>query len=238
MTRKIPRTAMILAAGMGARMGQLTTEAPKTLLPAHGRPILANILDRLAEVGVDRLVINLHHLGDQVRHYLAGEVRFEIEFSDEGDQLMNTGGGIRKALPLLGNEPFFVINGDAFWLDAHEPNLTRLAQAYEQADADIQLLLEATPKVVGFTGQGDYFMAADGRLAKRRGQTVAPFMFCGIYLMQADVFRDAPSGPFSSVLLFDVAETAGKLFGLRHDGLWAQLNSPDGLAELAARLDD
>jgi MurNAc alpha-1-phosphate uridylyltransferase len=238
MTTKVPRTAMILAAGLGARMGQLTTEMPKTLLTVQRRPILAHILDRLAEVGVDRLVINLHHLGEQVRQYLADETRFEIAYSDERDGLMNTGGGIRQALPLLGNEPFFVINGDAFWLDAHQPNLLRLAFAYEQSGADIQLLLEATPKVVGFTGQGDYFMAADGRLQKRQGQMVAPFMFCGIYLMQADVFHDVPLGPFSSVLLFDAAELAGKLFGLRHDGLWAQLNSPEGLAELSARLDD
>jgi N-acetyl-alpha-D-muramate 1-phosphate uridylyltransferase len=227
---------MILAAGMGERMGELTAETPKTLLPIKGRPILDNILDQLAAVGVERLVVNLHHLGEKIRQHLAAETRFEVFFSDESAVLMNTGGGIKKALPLLGSEPFFVINGDAFWLDAHEPNLARLATAYYQSGADIQLLLETTPKVIGFSGLGDYFMAADGSLSKRRGQTVAPFMFCGIYMLQRDVLMDAPAGPFSSVVLFNAAEEAGKLFGVRHDGLWAQLNSPDGLAELTARL--
>ncbi len=237
MTTTTPRTAMILAAGLGERMGALTAATPKTLLPVLGRPILDHILDRLAEVGVERLVINLHHLPAQIRQHLAQESRFQIAYSDESKVLLNTGGGICKALPLLGDEPFFVINGDAFWLDAGPPNLLRLAAEFARSGAAIQLLVEATPQVVGFTGNGDYFMAPDGALRKRTERMVAPFMFCGIYLMQAKVFDDAPGGPFSAVQLFDAAELAGTLFGVRHDGLWAQLNSPAGIQELEAKIE-
>ncbi len=236
MAKEFPDTAMILAAGKGARMRPLTDSVPKPLLSVRGRPLIDHILDRLTEAGVRRVVVNLHHLAPQLRAHLDGRTELDIDYSDESDALLETGGGVKRALPLLGEDPFFVVNGDAFWLDAGEPSLTRLARAHSAVASAITLLMESTAKAVAYSGRGDYFMDPDGRLRRRSERVVAPFVFASVYLTSADLFRDAPDGAFSMNLLFDAAEANGGLYGLRHEGLWAGLNSPDSLLALERAL--
>lgn len=224
-----PARAMLLAAGRGERMRPLTETTPKPLLEVRGRPIIERALDRLAEAGVEEVVVNLHHLGEQLRERLSRWELPRVIFSEE-DELLDTGGGVAKALPLLGDEPFFVINGDAVWLDGVRPALLRLWEAWDEAQMDALLLLHPTVAAVGFEGRGDFVMAPDGRLRRRLEREVAPFVYAGVQLVHPRLFRHAPNGSFSFNSLWDRAIEAERLCGLRHDGTWYHVGTPDALA--------
>ena len=226
----IPETAMILAAGLGRRMRALTAERPKPLLPLAGRPLIDHALDRLQAAGVRRVVVNLHWKGEALRAHLAGRAAPEILFSDESDALLDTGGGVARALPLLGDAPFLVVNGDSFWLNGAQDALHRLAGRFAEASAEALLLMHPTVRAIGYWGSGDYHMLADGRLRRRREKEVAPFVFTGVQILSPSLFRQAPTGAFSLNLLYDRAQEAGRLQGLRHDGEWMSLNEPEALA--------
>lgn len=236
MSIAIPDTAMVLAAGLGSRMRPLTDTLPKALVAVGGRPLIDRTLERFEEIGVKRVVINLHHKGGLLRSHLADRRRPALLFSDEGERLLDTGGGVAKALPLLGPAPFYVANGDALWFDAFGNALRRMAGLFEPAEMDALLLLNPTVGAVGYRGLGDFVMLADGHLERRQQNRTAPFVFTGVQLLAPDLFADCPAGAFSLNRLYDRAAGAGRLFGLRHHGDFMAIDTPEALAEAEAAL--
>ena len=231
-----PRTAMVLAAGLGTRMRPLTDTKPKPLVPVAGRPLLDHVLDRLADAGVERAVVNVHYLAEQIIAHTKSRAKPRVTISDERGLLLGTGGGVVKALPQLGDAPFFHINSDTIWIDGVTPNLARLAAAFEAASMDALLLLAPTSGSVGYDGRGDYAMAPDGRLIRRTEREVAPFVFAGAAILSPARFRGAPQGEFSLTDLFDRAQNAGRLHGLRLEGLWMHVGTPAAVGEAEAAI--
>jgi len=223
------RVAMVLAAGFGKRMRPLTETVPKPLIPVLGVPMLDRVLDHLERAGVRRAVVNLHHLGERVEKHLAGRTRPEIVFSPE-KELLETGGGVVKALPELGDKPFLVANSDAVWLDGPSSAIARLRRAWDGRRMDALLMLYPTIAVPGYEGAGDYFMDPEGRLQRRPARAVAPFVFTGVQILHPRLLEGAPEGRFSLVKLYDRAQDRRRLFGIRHDGEWYHVGTPETLA--------
>jgi MurNAc alpha-1-phosphate uridylyltransferase len=232
----MPRTAMVLAAGLGERMRPLTDKLPKPLVSVAGKPLLDHVLDRLADQGVERAVVNVHYLADLIENHLAPRKKPQIIISDERAKLLNTGGGVVKALPKLGPEPFFHINSDTIWIDSVRPNLERLADAFDPSTMDALLLLAASNDSIGYAGRGDFMMATDGRLKKRSEREMAPFVYAGAALLRPQLFKDAPDGAFPLTALFDRAAEAGRLHGLRLEGVWMHVGTPDAIAQAEATI--
>jgi MurNAc alpha-1-phosphate uridylyltransferase len=224
-----PTTAMVLAAGLGVRMRPLTDTLPKPLVRVAGRPLLDHVLDRLADAGVTRAVVNVHYLPDQIIAHVAGRAVPRVIISDERDVVLGTGGAVVKALPLLGAEPFFHLNADTMWIDGVRPNLTRLADAFDPKRMDILLLMAPTADSIGYAGCGDYAMATDGALRKRKEAQVVPFVYAGAAIMAPALFADAPPGEFSLTKMFDRANAQTRLFGLRLEGVWMHVGTPDAV---------
>jgi MurNAc alpha-1-phosphate uridylyltransferase len=227
----VPRTAMVLAAGLGERMRPLTDRLPKPLVPVGGKALLDHVLDRLAAAGIERAVVNVHYLADLIEHHLAGRNGPQIVISDERQELLGTGGGVVKALAALGAEPFIHVNSDTLWIDGVRPNLQRLAEAFDPAAMDALLLLAPVTDSIGYSGRGDFTMASDGRLTRRPEREVAPFVYAGAALLRPELFRDAPAGAFPLTRLFDRAAEAGRLHGLRLEGVWMHVGTPEAIAE-------
>jgi len=232
----MPRTAMVLAAGLGERMRPLTDKLPKPLVPVAGKPLLDHVLDRLADQGVERAVVNVHYLADLIENHLAPRRKPQIVISDERAKLLNTGGGVVKALPKLGAEPFFHINSDTIWIDGVRPNLERLAESFDPGTMDALLLLAASNDSIGYAGRGDFIMATDGRLKRRPEREMAPFVYAGAALLRPELFKDAPDGAFSLTALFDRAAEAGRLHGLRLEGVWMHVGTPGAIAQAEAAI--
>ena len=232
-SKRGPSVAMVLAAGLGKRMRPLTDTLPKPLLPVAGRTLVDRVLDRFQDAGTARVVINLHHFREAMEKHLVARRQPPIELSFE-PSLLETGGGIRNALPKLGGGPFYAANADVLWLDGKVPALRRLAAAWNDAAMDALLLLHPTVSAVGYEGAGDYFADPLGRLRRRRGAATAPFIYAGVQILHPRLFADAPEGPFSINVLYDRAEAAGRLWGIRHDGMWFHVGTPQGLAETEA----
>jgi MurNAc alpha-1-phosphate uridylyltransferase len=225
-----PSKAMVLAAGFGLRMRPLTERMPKPLVPVAGKPLLDHVLDKLADAGVNDAVVNVHYLPDQIIDHVKGRARPRITISDERDTVLGTGGGVVKALPLLGDAPFFHLNADTLWIDGAQPNLTRLAAAFDPARMDILLLMAPTAGSIGYAGSGDYAMLPDGALRRRKEHQVVPFVYAGVAIMSPAIFADAPAGEFSLTTMFDRANEQERLFGLRLDGLWMHVGTPDAVS--------
>jgi MurNAc alpha-1-phosphate uridylyltransferase len=235
-SRPLPDHAMVLAAGLGARMRPLTDTRPKPLVPVAGKPLLDHVLDKLAQAGVTTAVVNVHYLADQIERHLAARRAPKIVFSDEREKLLDTGGGVVRALPQLGRAPFFHVNSDTLWIDSVTPNLTRLARAFDPARMDALLLLASTAASIGYHGKGDFAMEADGTLRRRAENEVLPFVYAGVALLSPALFADAPSGAFSLNVLFDRAAATGRLAGLRLEGLWMHVGTPEAIAEAEAAI--
>ncbi len=235
-TKNTPRRAMVLAAGLGTRMRPLTDKLPKPLVKVAGRALIDHVLDRLAETGVERAVVNVHHFAGQMQQHMSHRTTPQVVISDERGLLLGTGGGVRKALPELGNAPFFHINSDTIWIDGVKSNLVRLADAFDAGSMDALLLLAPTTGSVGYAGRGDFAMAPDGRLRKRAEQEVAPFVYAGAAILSPALFTGAPSGEFPLTALFDRAEEAGRLHGLRLEGLWMHVGTPESVAAAEAAI--
>jgi MurNAc alpha-1-phosphate uridylyltransferase len=231
----VPKTAMVMAAGLGKRMRPMTETVPKPLLKLAGKPLIDGVLDRLVEAGVRRVVVNLHHLGEAIEAHLKDRTSPEIVFSRE-EPIQDTGGGIRQALPLLGSEPFLVANAKIVWLDGKESALGRLAHAWDAARMDALLLLYPCADALGYEGQGDFFIDQVGKVRRRRSWEVAPFVYTGVQIVHPRLFADAPEGPFSMNLLWDRAIEAERLYALRHDGEWYQVSTPQQLALVEERI--
>ena len=225
-----PHTAMVLAAGFGVRMRPITDRIPKPLVSVGGKTLLDHVLDKLAEAGVDRAVVNVHHLANQIIAHVATRARPKVIISDEREKILGTGGAVVNALPLLGNDPFFHLNADTMWIDGVRPNLARLAETFDPATMDILLLMAPTTASIGYKGAGDYAMAADGALKKKREGQIVPFVYAGAAIMRPELFADTPQGAFELPTYFNKAEENGRLFGLRLEGVWMHVGSPDAIA--------
>jgi N-acetyl-alpha-D-muramate 1-phosphate uridylyltransferase len=224
-----PVKAMVLAAGLGLRMRPLTDHMPKPLVQVAGRALLDHVLDKLGDAGVNEAVVNVHYLPDQIIDHVATRTRPRVIISDERDQVLGTGGGVVKALPLLGDAPFFHVNADTMWIDGVRPNLARLAEAFDPSRMDILLLMAPTTSSIGYNGRGDYAMLPDGALRKRKEHQVVPFVYAGAAILSPSLFANAPSGEFSLTKLFDAANEQERLFGLRLDGVWMHVGTPEAV---------
>ena len=229
-----PRSAMVLAAGLGTRLRPITDTIPKPLVEINGRSLIDHALDRLALAGVERVVVNIHYKAAMIAAHLARRDSPRIQLSNE-TELLDTGGGVARALPLLG-EAFFAVNSDVFWLDGEAPALLRLAAAFNPAATDAVLLLQRTATAVGYDGNGDYFLDVSGNPRRRREGEVAPYLFTGIQLLRRQLFDEVPGPVFSLVRLYDRAEAAGRLAAIVHDGEWCHVGTPEGLALTRERL--
>jgi len=228
---KAPKKAMILAAGLGTRMRPITDTTPKPLIEVHGKAMLDHALDALTRSGVEEVVINVHYLADQIEEHVRARTDLSIHISDERDQLLDSGGGIAKALPLLGNDPFYLLNADSFWIEGFKPNLIRMAEVWNTREMDILLLLSSMATAVGFGSRGDFTMGADGRLERRVENTIAPFAYAGAAILAPSIFNNAPDGAFSLNKQFDEALEKERLFGLRLEGLWLHVGTPEAIHE-------
>ena len=219
---------MILAAGRGERMWPLTDTTPKPLIPVAGTTMLDRAMERLMEHGVRNIVINVHHLGEQIaRHIGGGRAHIVRE-----DRLLETGGSVKNALPLLGDEPFFVLNGDGLWTDGAIPMLRRLETAWDPARMDALLLLHPLADAIGreASDRGDYFLDDNGKARHRGAEPAAPYLFASVSICDARLVRCSPDGPFSLVTLWHRAQASGHLYGLVHDGKWFHVGTPQALA--------
>jgi MurNAc alpha-1-phosphate uridylyltransferase len=225
-------TAMIMTAGLGTRMAPLTDTCPKPLLKVAGKTLADHVIDRLLAAGVKRIVANLHYKSELVRDHLSARKDVEILFSDETDALLETGGGIKKALPLLGDEPFLVANTDALWIDGLGSNLERITSTWDPEIMDSLVLCAATVNSVGGIGRGDFLMGGDGKLRRRKVAHMAPFMMAGVYVLSPHLFEGSPDGAFSTNLLWNKALEKERLYGLRLDGTWLHASAPKDLVAI------
>lgn len=233
-----PTRAMILAAGIGKRMRPITATVPKPLVEVGGRALIDYALDRLERAGVETAVVNVHYLADLVRVHVGKRKKPKVVISDERDKLLDTGGGVAKALPHLGEEPFYVINSDSFWIEGPRPNLDWLAGGWHGDRMDALLLLASTVRSVGYQGRGDFRMDPAGRLSRRPEREVAPFAYAGAAILHPRFFADCPAGAFSLNRLFDRAIEADRLFGVRMDGVWLHVGTPETIGEAELSIAD
>jgi MurNAc alpha-1-phosphate uridylyltransferase len=225
---------MVLAAGRGTRLRPVTDTMPKPLVELDGKSLLDHALDRLALAGVEEVVVNTYYKAEMVADRLAARDHPRISLSRESE-LLETGGGVAHALPLLG-EAFFVVNGDVFWLDGRDYALARLARHFDPARMDAILLFQRTVTAIGYDGNGDYFLDTLGRPRRRREREIAPYLFAGIQLLHRRVFDELPDRVFSLNRVYDRAERQGRLHAIVHDGEWYHIGTPEGLATTRERL--
>ena len=224
-------TAMVFAAGLGTRMRPITETLPKPLVKVGGRTMLDHMLDRLAEAGVERAIVNVHHLADQIEGQLAGRAQPAIIVSDERDRLLDQGGGIAKVLPLLGEAPFLICNTDALWVEGPNGNLARLMAQWDPARMDVLLLVAGTTASIGVDWAGDFAMDEDGRLTRRPEGGVTPFVYAGVGIMKPALFEGIGEPVFRLAPFFFRAAEAGRLFGTRLDGLWLHVGTPEAIRD-------
>jgi MurNAc alpha-1-phosphate uridylyltransferase len=234
---QMPEAAMVFAAGLGARMRPITDKVPKPLIKVAGKALVDHCLDRFAEAGVKRAIVNVHWLADQIEAHLASRVSPKIVISDERAQLLDQGGGIKRALPLLGGAPFFLCNTDAFWIEGPRSNLRRLAAAFDPDRMDAALLVASGAGAVGVDWPGDFSLDAEGRLAPREDRRVAPFVYTGVGIIKPELFAGPQPDVFRLAPLFFEAARKGRLVGLRLDGLWLHVGRPESIAEAERAID-
>ncbi len=229
-----PKIAMVLAGGRGVRMRPITNTIPKPLVKIAGRTLLDRGLDTLAAAGVEKAVVNVHHFPEQIVAHVASRSRPKVVISDESAGLLDSAGGIVKALPKLGREPFYVLNADTFWIDSGEPNLIRLGLAWDVARMDILLMLADLQSATGHTGGTDFLVGADGTLSRAHNDP-AGLIYAGAAIVNPAIFAGVPEGPLSLNRYFDEAIAKGRLFGMAMRGSWITVGTPDAipLAEAA-----
>lgn len=236
MTALASDVAMVLAAGIGKRMRPLTATRPKPLVRVNGRALIDHSLDKLVEAGVSRAVVNVHYLPGQIEAHLAQRSAPATTVSDEREALLETGGGMVKALPLLDADPFFCLNSDNVWLDGPQNVFAALSDAWDAAKMDALLLLVNHSRAFNYTGRGDFHLDPLGRITRRKAGRVAPFIYTGIQIVSKRLLRDAPEGAFSTGVLWDRAIAEGRLYGISHTGLWFEVGAPEMIAPTEAAL--
>jgi MurNAc alpha-1-phosphate uridylyltransferase len=230
-----PETAVILSAGLGTRMRPLTLATPKPLLPLGGQPILAHTLAQLNEAGVTRIIVNAHYLAEQIEDFMRPYAHVTVTREEE---LLDTGGAVTAmaAKGLLPDAPFYIVNGDSYWVDGPSPTLNRMAKAFDPERMDVLLLLARAAGAVAETGRGDFIWPRDGGVQRRGERDVAPYLYAGVQLVSPALFIGAPAEKFSMNLLWDKALEAGRLNAIVHDGVWFHLSTPEDLERAEAVL--
>ncbi|HEY7978256.1 MAG TPA: nucleotidyltransferase family protein [Rhizomicrobium sp.] len=228
---KIITRAMIMAAGFGTRMRPLTNKIPKPLVKVQGRALIDHVMDRLVEAGVKTIVVNIHYMGDQIKAHVEKRKDVEIIISDETDAILDSGGGIFKALPHFKGEPFFHANADTVWVEGASHALERLKAAWNPAEMDALMLLASTVTTVCYDGRGDFMMDADGRLSRVPEGRISPFVWMSMEILHPRLFDGMQSGKFSINPLWDKAIAKGRLFGQRLDGVWMHIDRPDAVKQ-------
>ena len=235
----VPDTAMVMAAGLGKRMRPLTASRPKPLIDVGGKPLIDHVLDKLRAAGVTKAVVNVHYLADSLEAHLQSAAKgLDIQLSDERDLLLETGGGLVRAAPMIGCDPFFAINSDNLWIDGPTDTLRLLASHWDGEAMDALLLLVPHARAFNHHGLGDFHMDRFGRLSRRGRSKVAPYVFTGIQLVAKRLLRDAPEGPFSTNILWDRAIADGRCFGAVHQGLWFDVGTPASVRATESALAD
>lgn len=228
---EMPHTAMVLAAGLGTRMHPLTKTTAKPLIKVAGRSLIDRALDELVAAGVRRAVVNVHWFADAVETHVKARNDIEVLISDERERPLETGGGLAKARPLLGDDPVFVVNTDAFWSPASPAPLLEMADAFDPATMDGLLLLADTARCLGFPGAGDFFLSEDKTLTRRGEASSAPWAYAGLRIIKPPSFDDEPVEPFSVLRKWDAMIAEGRLYGHRLDRFWLHVGTPDALAD-------
>jgi len=226
-----PEKALVFAAGLGTRMRPITLSLPKPLVRIGGKPMIDHMLDRLDDAGVKEAIVNVHWLADQIEDHLQGRTAPRIKISDERELLLDQGGGIVKALDSFGGKPFFICNTDALWIDEPEPQITRLARAWDGAKMDVLLLLADRAKSLGVEGRGDFLRDADGRLSRPAPGEEAPFVYTGVGIIKSSLFEGCPLEPFRLAPFFFAAAERGRLYGLPLKGRWLHVGAPEVIDE-------
>jgi N-acetyl-alpha-D-muramate 1-phosphate uridylyltransferase len=236
---KVPRTAMVMAAGLGKRMRPLTATKPKPLVPVAGKPLIDHALSMLALSGVERAVVNVHYLADAMEAHLARSKHgLDIAISDERDALLETGGGLIKALPLIDSDPFLQVNSDNLWVNGPINAITLLAERWDDATMDALLLMVPLARAHCHTGGGDFHMDAAGKISRRKPGRIAPFVYTGLQMLSKRLIVDPPSPAFSTNIFWNRAIEAGRAYGVVHQGLWFEVGQPKAIAEAEAILAD
>lgn len=237
---QVAQTAMVMAAGLGKRMRPLTATRPKPLVEVAGKPLIDHVFDRLRSAGVRRAVVNVHYFADALEAHLRARVRdIDVVVSNERERLLETGGGLVKAKPLLGDAPFLCVNSDNLWVDGPVDSICALGAAWDDARMDALLLLVPLVRAGSHRGHGDFHLDAHGRIVGRRQPgRVAPFVFTGVQMLHPRIIADAPEGPFSTNLFWDRAIEAGRAWGIVHQGLWFDVGTPAAIPETEAALAD
>jgi len=234
----VPDKAMVLCAGKGTRMMPLTQDKPKALVTVAGKPMLGRTLERCRDAGVKDVVVNTHYKPDVLRQFIAGwDGSPKITISDETDALLDTGGGIEKALPLLGDAPFLCINCDVLWRDGLRNALAHLAHHWDDDKMDVLLMLVRTIGAVGIGDRGDFNFADDGRVAWPIERKVSANAYAGVQILHPRVFAGAPGGAYSVRDVWTKAMEQGRVYGCLHEGLWAHVGTPEAIADAEAMLD-
>jgi MurNAc alpha-1-phosphate uridylyltransferase len=227
---------MIMGAGLGLRMRPLTADRPKPLVTVGGKTLIDHSIDRLVAAGVTRIVVNLHYRGEMLREHLARRRDAQIIFSDETDRLLDTGGGVVKALPLLGTAPFFVLNSDSIWVESAAALPAMIAQ-WDETRMDGLLLLADMHTAMGYEGAGDFVLMDGGRIGRARDHAGIPATaYPGVQIVHPRMFAGAPEGAFSTNLMWDRAIANGRLFGTMLDGVWIHVGTPEARDEAEAYL--
>lgn len=231
------RRAMIMAAGLGTRMRPLTDDRPKPLITVRGKPLIDHALDRLVAAGVELAVVNLHYKADMLRAYLDKRRDIEIRYSAEDDALLDTGGGVVKALPHFQNEPFFILNSDSIWVEGYSAALPTMARLWDESRMDALLLLAAMVSALGYEGwRGDFRLSATGHVSRVPDRVISPFAFPGVQLVHPRLFADPPAPAFSTNVMWNRAIAKERLFGTRLDGVWLHVGSPEARDDAEAFL--
>ena len=233
-----PTRAMVMAAGLGTRMRPLTDDRPKPLVEVAGKTLIDHALDRLVAAGVTMAVVNAHYKSDMLKEHLAKRKDIEIRVSEENDELLGTGGGIVKALPNFVNEPFFVLNSDSVWVEGMGQALERMKERWDPEEMDALLLMASMVTAIGFEGTGDFQMDAEGRLSRVPPRRISPFAYPGVQIVHPSIFDNAPGTSFSMNVLWDVAIEKQRLYGVRLDGVWMHVGTPDAVREAEGLLAD
>ena len=232
----IPRTAMVLAAGLGTRMRPLTNDRPKALVHVAGRALIDHVLDRLVAAGVKRAVVNVHAFADLLEAHVKRRNDIEILISDERPQLMETGGAVRQARPLLGDAPIIVCNIDSVWDEPHGSAITRLAQGFDSAKCSAKLMLASMEQCLGFEGAGDFFMDEHGVLSFREALPHAPWAYMGAQIIEPRIVDDEPLEPFGFMRIWRKLQAEGRLHGAPLGGYWMHVGDPEARAQAEARV--
>ena len=236
---EVPKTAMVLAAGLGKRMRPLTATRPKPLIDVAGKALLDHLLEKLRAAGVEKVVVNVHYLADAVEAHLARNRHgLEVTISDERSLLLETGGGMVRAGPLIDCDPFLVVNSDNLWVDGPADTLKLLASHWDGEKMDALLLLVPHARAENHSGMGDFHLGRTGRLRRRDRSRVAPFVYTGIQMVAKRLLRDAPDGPFSTNILWDRAIEEGRCYGAVHQGLWFDVGTPQAIKATELVLED